>query len=146
MVRELNYRLEECKNRELELDEREKRIAIAQATLTKEAVNLENLRIQLVMPLTRLQEAIAELERTRIVISKAEQAEIKKTAGIYEKMDATSGSQILAQMYTNNNEEHVVKILHQMSDRAAAKILAEMTDKNMAAKLCEKMKIIAQEG
>jgi len=99
------------------------------------------------MPLTRLQDKIAELERTRIRISTHEKTEVQKTAAIYEKMDAASSSQILVEMCTNN-EEDAVKILYYMSERSAAKCLAEISnsDKVLAAKLSQKIKIINEES
>ncbi len=145
LVKELRYRIKECKSRELELARREKRMTMTEALLKDQAEELENLRMQLVMPLTRLQDKIAELERTRIRISTREKTEVQKTAAIYEKMDAASSSQILVEMCTNS-EEDAVKILYYMSERSAAKCLAEIPDRALAAKLSQKIKVINEES
>ena len=147
LVKELRYKIEQCKKRQSELEKHEKRKAMAEAALKDDAEKLENLRMQLVMPLTRLQDKIAELERTRIRISTQEKSEIQKTAAIYEKMDAASSSQILVEM-CSNNEEDAVKIIYYMSERSAAKCLAEISnsDKVLAAKLSQKIKVINEES
>ena len=120
-------------------------MVMTEVLLKDGAEELENLRMKLVMSLTRLQDKIAELERTRIRISIQEKTEIQKTAAIYEKMDAASGSQILVEICINNVED-AVKILYYMSERSAAKLLAEIPDKSLAAKLFQKIKVINEEG
>lgn len=145
LVKELRYKIEESQRLQLELEKREKRIATAEAGIKQDAEKLENLLMQLAMPLGRLQDKIAELERTRIRISTREKAEVQKTAAIYEKMDAASSSQILVEMCTNS-EEDAVKILYYMSERSAAKCLAEIPDKALAAKLSQKIKVINEES
>jgi flagellar motility protein MotE (MotC chaperone) len=49
-------------------------------------------------------------------------------------------------MCSNNQEEDAVKILRFMSERSAGKILTEMSDKEMAARLCSKLKVIQEES
>lgn len=140
LVRDLQGRIAECRRREEELAQREKRIAAAQDMLKTQAQELENLRIQLVAPLARLKEAKSELQQSQILVAQQEKENLKKTALIYEKMDAASGCRILEAMCANRQEADAVKILHYMSDRAAAKLLSEITDKQLAANLTEKMK------
>ena len=146
LVRELRYKIEECKKRQAELEKRENRIAMIEAAIKDQTKELENRRIKLVMPLTQLKEAMAEWERTRIRISIQEKAEIQKTAAIYEKMDSVNSSQILVEM-CSNNENDVVKILYYMSERSAAKCLAQISNssKPLAAKLSQRIKVINQE-
>lgn len=146
LIKELRLRIAECREKESRLEQREMRIGLAEELLKKQAKELESLRMELVAPLTQLKEAKAELERTMVVIARQEEANLKKTAAIYEKMEPAAGGAILSQMCANQQEQDVVKILHLMSERSAAKVLAEMPDKSLAARLSEKMKRIGREG
>ena len=145
-IRELRARLAECRRTQRKLDEQTKRVQMAQGLLKKDAQDLEQLRFELVVPLTRLKEARAELEKTRILITREERTNLKKTALIYEKMDATSGSEIFKEMCSNKQDDDAAKILRYMSDRSAAKILAALTDKALAARLSEKLKRMREQG
>jgi len=145
LIKELRSRIDEYRDKDRQLEQREKRVRLAQESLKKQAKELEDLRMELVVPLTRLKEAKAELEQSRIRIAKAEEESLKRTATIYDKMDSESGSEILAQMCANKQEADAVKILQFMSERTAAKALAAMQDRSLAAKLSEMMKRVQQE-
>ena len=140
LIKEVRLRIDEYRRREKQLEKREKRLHLAEELLKNQAKELEALRVELVAPLTGLKEIKEELDQTRILISRQEEANLKRTAGVYEKMDSASGSAILVQMCANKQETDAVKILRYMSERAAAKVLAEMPDKSLAAKLSEMMK------
>lgn len=146
LAKELRLKISVCNAKQREMEKQQKRIQLAEELLAKHAKELETLRVQLVAPLTRLREAKADLESTRVLIAKREKANLKHTAAIYEKMDTASGSEILAGMCKNKQEDDVVKILFYMSERAAAKLLAEIPDKDIAAGLCQKLKKIQEEG
>jgi flagellar motility protein MotE (MotC chaperone) len=146
LIREMRLRMAEYSKKDKQLQQREKRLQLAQELLKKQATELESLRMELSTPLTRLKEAQAELQQSRVSIAKQEEANLKKTAAIYEKMDPASGSEYLTEMCANKQEQDVVKILYLMSERSAAKVLAEMTDTSLAARLTEMMKRIQQEG
>ena len=146
LIREVRLKISDCKKKQKELEKREKRIHIAGEVLKKQAEELEALRMQLVSPLTRIKEAIAELESTRVRIGKTEQSNMKRIAAMCEKMDTTSSSQMLTGMCENNQEDDAVKILYYMSERSAGKLLSEITDKTLAAKLCGQLKRIQEKG
>ena len=146
LVQEMRLKSREYRTKLRKLKDREKRLQIAQDLLTKEAQDLENLRLKLAARLPRLKEAKAELIQTRIRIDRAEADNLKRLAKTYEKMDPAAGSEILTKMVTHEQEDDAVKILYFMSERSAAKLLAEITDKDLAARLCEKMKKIEKES
>lgn len=146
LVQEMRLKSSEYRTKLRKLEDREKRLEIAQGLLTQEAQDLENLRLKVVAQLPRLKEAKAELIQTRIRIDRTESGNLERLAKTYEKMDAAAGSEILAKMVSHEQEDDAVKILYFMSDRSAAKLLAELTDKDLAARLCEKMKKVEKEG
>ncbi|HUU60303.1 MAG TPA: hypothetical protein VMZ50_12220, partial [Phycisphaerae bacterium] len=100
----------------------------------------------LVGPLTRLKDAVAELQRSRIVVDRQELVNVQRIAAKFEKMGAEEGGGILAGMCANNQVDDVVKILYYMSDRSAAKMLAGITDRSLAARLTGLMQKIKEEG
>lgn len=146
LIKEVRLKIDSCQRREKQLDKREKSIQMAEGLMKNQAEELEALRVQLVAPMNRIREAMAALENSRIRIRKEEQINIKRIAAVCEKMDSASGSAMLASMCSNNQEEDAVKILRFMSERSAGKILAEMSDKEMAARLCSKLKVIQEES
>lgn len=146
LVKELRLKIAELRQKEEKLRQREKWVQIAEDQLEKQANELESLRIQLVVPLTRLKEAQAKLQRSRIVIKKIEVANLRNNASILDGMDPAEGSKILEGMCTNKQMEDAVRILRYMSKKKAAKLLAEMSDKALAAGLFERMKRLQEEG
>jgi len=146
LIKEVRLRIDSCKKKEKDLEKREKRIRQAGEMLKQQAQELEALRMQLVAPLGNIREAIAELENSRIRISEEEQANIKRIAAICEKMDPASGSEMLMGMCQNKQEDDAAKILRYMSERSAGKLLSEMSNKDLAARLCEKLKVLQEEG
>jgi flagellar motility protein MotE (MotC chaperone) len=146
IIKEMRGRRDELARRERDLEDREKRLQIAQDTLKKQVTELETLRLSMVAPLTNLRQATTELVRSRVNIKQEEQANLKKIAAKYEKMDATQGSKTLMAMCTNNQEDDAARILNYMSARAVANWLSEMSDKQLVAKLTDRMKRIKEEG
>jgi flagellar motility protein MotE (MotC chaperone) len=146
LVQEMRLKSSEYRTKLRKLKDREKRLEIAQGLLTQEAQDLENLRLKLVAQLPLLKEAKAELIQTRIRIGRAESVNLERLAKTYEKMDPAAGSEILSKMVSHEQEEDAVKILFFMSERSSAKLLAEIADKDLAARLCEKMKKIEKES
>lgn len=147
LIKEVRFRIHEYQRKQKALERREKRLRLAEQLLKKQAKELESLRMELVAPLTGLRETKAKLEQTRILIAKQEETNLKRTAAVYEKMDATSGGGIFVQMCADGQENDAVKILYCMSERAAAKLLAEIegTNQPLAAKLSAMMKRIQPE-
>jgi flagellar motility protein MotE (MotC chaperone) len=146
LAKQIGQKMADLSRREARLDEREKRLAMAEDVLRKEAQDLDNYRVQLVAPLTRVKEAQAELEKLQLKIAAEQKVNLKKTAAIYEKMESAAAANILKTMSDNRQEDDAVKILHFMSERSAAKVLGELTDKALAARLTEKLKRISEEG
>jgi flagellar motility protein MotE (MotC chaperone) len=146
LIKEVRLKVQDCKRRELQLNEREKRVAMSEELLKKETQQLENLRIGLVAPLTNLKQEMAKLDKSRIKVTQDEIDNIKHTAIIYEKMDPASGAKIIESMCNGPLVEDAARILYFMSERSAAKLLGELTDKAMASNLCDRMKRIRQEG
>ena len=146
LIRELRQKMEDYKTKRKELEKREKRIEMAGESLKKQAKEVETLQAQLDAPLIRLRKAKAELEDAQVRVWQQEKANLKRTAGIYDKMDAVSSSEILADMCKNNQEDDAAKILRYMSERSAAKLLASMPDRAAAAKLCQRLKSIQEDG
>ncbi|HUT61440.1 MAG TPA: hypothetical protein VNA25_26635 [Phycisphaerae bacterium] len=146
LIRELRVRINECKRRERQIEQREERFVIARELLKQQITDLENLQVQLLGPLTSLKQERAKLDQSRVLVAQEERANLKKAATIYDKMDPASSSQILAGMCENSRMEDAVKILYYMTERSAAKVLAALTDRSMAASLTESLKRIREEG
>jgi flagellar motility protein MotE (MotC chaperone) len=145
LAKELRAKLQACKTREAELDQQEKRVKLAQESLKKQADELESLRMKLVSPLAELKQARTDLEQTRVVISRQEKAQLKRTAVIYDKMDSANSGKIIEGMMSNKQENDAARILYFMSERSAAKLLAAITDQTIAIRLCDRMKKIQEE-
>jgi hypothetical protein len=146
LTKDLRARIAEYERKDHKFIEREKRLALAEENLIHRAKELETLRLQMVGPLTRLKDAMAELDRSRVQVSKQEKANLLRIASTFEKMDPVRGGGILSGMAANKQLDDVAKILFYMSERTSAKMLAEITDKVVAAQLTEKMQKIREEG
>ena len=146
LIKELRVKIANYQRKESKLAEREKRLALAEENLGRRAKELENLMVQLVAPLGRLEKAQAELLRTRTLVDKQEKANILRIAATFEKMDPSEGSGILEGMCINKQTDDVVKILYYMSERASANVLAEMKDKALAARLTGLMKKVSEQS
>lgn len=145
LVRELRAKLEACKKREQELDQREKRIQMAQDLLALQAKELENLKAELTAPIAGLKEARDKLEQTRVAISAQEKTNLRSLAATYEKMDPSESGKTFMKMCENSQEEDAARILFYMSEKAKAKVLSEISDKGIVTRLSDKMKRIREE-
>lgn len=145
LVKEVRLRIGEYQRKQANLEKREKRLTLAEELLKKQAKELEALRMELVAPLNGLREARDELERSRVLIAKEEEANLRRIAAVYEKMDAAKAAERLSQMCNNQQEADAVKILYNMSERSAGKVLQEMTDVSLVARLTGMMKKVQQQ-
>lgn len=145
LVRSLRQRIVDCQAQAQQLGEREKQIGIVQDQLTRQAQELENLRVKAAAALATLREEKEAMQAERVKIAAEDRVNLKKTAAIYEKMDATAGGQIMTDMCLQNNEESVVRILYYMSERGAAKAIEALSDKKLAARLCGKMRLVHEQ-
>ena len=144
LIKELRYKLAEFQRKEEKLDEREKRIEIANQMLKQDAQGLERIRVELAVPLRRLKEQLAELRLERIRVLKREAQNLKMTATLYGGMKDAAAAKILEGM----QEEEAAKILYYMTkdnERAASKILTKM-DPKIARKLTGVWKKFEEQG
>lgn len=146
LVIELREKRRELNRRRRELDERERHLAIAEGLLAKQAEELEDLRLQLIAPLTTLRETTRELRDSRELIARQEQANLRGIAAKYERLDERAGAEILVSMVENGQEADAVRILYYLSERSAAKMLGAIPDRQLAARLVERMKRVEEEG
>jgi septal ring factor EnvC (AmiA/AmiB activator) len=145
LVRNLRQRIADCRAQTQQLNEREKQIRIVQDQLARQAQELEDLRVKAATALAALRQEKAAMEAERVKIEAEDRTNLKKTAAIYEKMDAAAGGKILADMCSLNNEDAVVRILYYMSERSAAKTIESLADKKLAARLCDKIKRVREQ-
>lgn len=152
LIKDLQLRINEYKRKADRLTQREQRVAIVEQNLKNRTDELEKLRTQLIGPLTRLKDAMAELENAQTLVDKEERTKLTRIAASYERMEAAKGGGILSDMYLNGQKKDVAKILYFMSERGSAKLLAEMDQKNPAtqqmisAELTTLMKTIREQG
>lgn len=146
LAKELRLEISTFRDKKKQQEKQQERIKETEKLLAEQVKELEGLQMKLAAPLARLRDAKGDLENTRVRIKEQEKSNLKRTATIYEKMDAAKGSGILIAMYKNNQEDDVVKILFYMSEKKAAKLLAEIPDPKVAADLCQKMKKIQEDG
>lgn len=146
LIKAVREKSEELQKRQEKIAQRERRMAIVQGQMKEQAGELESLRLSLVTPLARLKEAKDQLDRARVVIQAEEKENLKRSAKIYETMDAERSALIMAEMCATNQDDDVVRILYLMSERTAGKILQGLPDKTLAARLVMKIKKVREQG
>jgi len=145
LVRELRFKIEDYNRRERALLQRERRLEMTQKVLEQQVQEIDGLRIELTAAIGPLKDAQADLESTRIHVSRQEEEKFRRLAAIYDKMDAMQASQTIAEMCQSSQIEDAVKLLLYMGERQAAKVLAEMPDKALAARLSLLMKRVVED-
>jgi flagellar motility protein MotE (MotC chaperone) len=161
MIDEVREKIQEYDAKLKSLEKERERLQIAQQVLKKDIESLNNLRVDLATTAAGVKTERDLLLKTRVEIERTERANLTAIAAAYDKMDAASAGDILANMATGQsksggsgsgsgrtpNIDDAVKILHFMQDRTKAKVLAEMVAKEpaLAALLCQKLKQV-QEG
>ena len=144
LITELRLKLDNCRLKEEDLVEREKRARIAGDILKKEAQELEKLRLGLIPALQRYQEIKTDVEANQIQIAIEEDKNIKLLAGRYDSMAAEGAAAILTDLWTGSQQDLAVKILYYMQARSAAKVLTAISSSSqkraaeLAARLSEK--------
>ncbi len=86
----------------------------------------------------------AELEQLQIQFRSAEEANLRKTAEIYGRMDPERAADILGEMYADGKQETVVKIIYLMQDRSAAQTLAAFADARISAQITEQLRRVKE--
>jgi len=153
LVYEVREKIQEYNSRLRSVELREQRFQMARDMLEEDIEKLNNLRIELASMVARLKSERDKLLKSRVEITQAEKNNLISIAATYDRMDATSASQILTnmtQMQTGSrgsNLDDAVKILHYMSERTKAKLLAELVNSKpkLAAILCRRLKEIIEE-
>ncbi|MBL7139335.1 MAG: hypothetical protein ISS74_00335 [Planctomycetes bacterium] len=140
LVHQVRAKMDECRDREKDLSAQEKRIQIACDDLRREAQQLETLRTHMATAAAKLRESREALEQTRLIVAADEQSSLRRTAAIYDKMDAAEAAGIIESMCKNAQDADAVKILQFMEERTAAKVLAAIKDKDLVAGITQKMK------
>jgi len=144
LITELRLKLDNCRTKEDDLAEREKRTKIAGEVLKKQAQELEQLRLGLIPALQRYQKIKKELETSQTRITAEEDKNIKLLAGRYDVMIAEEAAKILTELWVGSQQDLAVKILYYMQARSAAKVLAAISSSStkgaaeLAARLSEK--------
>ena len=143
-IREYEYKLKE-------LGLHEQRLQTAQDVLKEDIDKLNNLRVDLASMVTTLKEERDKLIASRIMVEEAEKTNLVSIAATYDKMDASSASQIFSNMSKMGTAgaggvDEVVKILFYMAERTKAKVLAELvgSEPQLAAILSQRLKTILE--
>lgn len=145
LVKDLRDRLNQVRQQQRRLDERQERLGIMQQVIAGEIQKLESLRVELVAPLERLKRRQEEIQRSRVLIEQEEAANTQRTAAIYSTMPAEASGVIFDGMCADNRVDEAAKILRYMEERSAAKALAAMKQEN-ANRVTDAMKRIRQKG
>ncbi|MBL7152234.1 MAG: hypothetical protein ISS79_00835 [Phycisphaerae bacterium] len=146
LVYEVRERIQEYEDKLRGLGSREQRLQTAHNELKKDIEELNNLRVKLASTIAGLKEERDRLEKTRVEIEKAEQANLMSMAAAYDKMDSASASTILTNMakVQSGTPNDAIKILYYMGDRTKANLLAELAnaEPELAAYFCQRLKQI----
>jgi len=145
LVRELRFKIEDHNQRERKLLERERRLEMTQEILEQQIREIEGLRVQLTAAIGPLKDAKAQLESTRILVSRQEEEKFRRLAAMYDKMDVTQASQTITEMCASGQENDAAKLLLYMGERQSAKAIAEIADKALAAHLSLLMKRVVEQ-
>jgi len=158
----LRERLGAVRDKEAQLDARQKRLELIYQDIRGERGAIDELRKQVSNELKavegkmaaverqrseseqKIQEKsaqVSDMEKRRLELVTLEQTNIKKMAEMYDNMDAESAARILQQLADTAKLDTAVKVLGLMKERQAAKVLAAMPpDSGLAAQLLEKLK------
>jgi flagellar motility protein MotE (MotC chaperone) len=149
---DVKEKIREYDGRMQDLDNKEKRLVMAQDSLKKDIEKLDNLRTEVASMITSLKQQQEKINNSLVKIDQAEKSNLVTIAATYDKMDPASAGQILtnltkipaADSQTGSGLDEAVKILFYMNERARAKVLAELvgTEPALAAVFCDKLKRI----
>lgn len=131
----------QAQRRTRELDAWEKQLTVERDTLRQK---LEKEKQDLTAERQDLDQKTASLATQQMQIKVSEEANLKTTAGIYDKMAPEQAAAILTQMYSGGQQEDVVKIVSLMQDRSAAKMLASFTDPKIGAQITTQLQHVVK--
>jgi hypothetical protein len=146
LVQSMRTKMVEVEQREQELATKGQQLEATKEILQKDVNDLTALKVELAAAAAAVKQERDKLENMRLQITQEELVNLKKTASIYDKMDSASGSKIMIKMCASDQTDDAVKILNYMTERTAAKMLGEIgtADPNLAADLCQKLKVIKE--
>jgi uncharacterized protein (DUF3084 family) len=146
LVQSMRTKMLEVEQKEQDLTAKAQQLEATKDILQKDVNDLTALKVELAAAAAAVKQERDKLENMRLQITQEELVNLKKTAGIYDKMDSASGSKIMIKMCESDQINDAVKILNYMAERTAAKMLGEIgaADPNLAADLCEKLKVIKE--
>jgi len=146
LIRDLRAKIDEVEARARTLDQRERRLRLAEAELRKVTQEVDDLRMSAVAAFAPLNERLKEIQQSLILVSATERANLKRVAAVYDKMTADASSRIFTEMVKSKRVDDAVKLLSYMQERSAAKLLAAISDPAMAAELSDRLKRVKEEG
>jgi flagellar motility protein MotE (MotC chaperone) len=145
---ELEAKTTENEQLQARLQRRSRELEVWELQLKTERENLMSMLQKEKTELNQLKEDLqrreADLATGQISIEAAEEANLKKTAEIYGKMEPERAAEVLTAMYAKNEQDTVVKIIYLMQDRNAANILAAITNPELSAEITRQLRDIRQ--
>lgn len=161
LVNNLRDRMKAVREREEQLNSRQKQLELIYQDIRGERNVLDEMRKQvsdemkaLSDKMTSVDRRIGDLEQQRQTVTKNladtqkrqmdidgnERKNLDRMATMYDSMQPESAARILQQLADSGRLDTGVKLLAQMKERQAAKVLAELPDAALAAQLLEKMR------
>ena len=131
----------QAQRRGRELDAWEKQLKVERDAVRD---SFEKEKTDLTTQRQQLEQKLSSLTTLQLQIKTTEEANLKATAGIYDKMASEQAAAILTQMYTSGQTDNVVKIISLMQDRSAAKMLEAFTDPKIGAQITEQLQHVAK--
>ena len=131
----------QAQRRTRELDAWEKQLALERDTLREK---LDKEKQDLTAQRQNLDQKTAALATLQLQIQTTEEANLKSTAGIYDKMSPEQAAAILTQMYASGQQDNVVKLISLMQDRSAAKMLEAFTDPKIGAQITAQLQHVGK--
>jgi len=114
---------------------KEKMLESLHADLSAEKKQLDDLKRELTGILDSVVDQKTEMQKKSVLITDAEEKNIKKLAAVYKDMKPEKAAMILKEM----DDDTAVKLLTMMDDKTSAKVLEAFTPEH-AVKLTEKLK------
>lgn len=153
---DIREQMNEQQNRMTFIKTREQQLTITQNVISEDVKELDNLRVTLAALVAEIRDEQQRLESNLLEISEIEKTNFVSLAAMYDKMDSTSASKIMASMCKSGSQsvqngtgfDDAVKILKYMTDRTKAKLLAEManTEPSLASEICKRLKYTVEKG
>jgi len=156
LVRQLQEKIREYQQKLQEVELRQQQNEQVSRQVEEQIKRLEDLRVEMATAVANLKAQRDQLEKTRLRIDQAEQANLKVLAATYDKMDSDSAARLLVSMCKSKtpsasdratNVEDAVKIVYYMNEKRKAAVLGSMmqVDPDLAAYLSLRLKQVMEE-